>query len=112
MPAMRRRSGVSGTRPNADSCGCALAAVFLAVGFVGSGAWYGWQWASAAMSLGGGMWRVLLASFAAAIIGKIIGLARFRITAARPPSGITGGERVSSSARIVGIGAAIGNGFE
>lgn len=65
-----------------DSCGCAMGARFLAVAFAGSTAWYLSQWH--AYSFGGICGRVLLVSFAAAVLGKIVGIVWFRLKHSRP----------------------------
>lgn len=67
---------------NGDSCGCAMGAKFLAAGFIVSLAWYGWQWLVGSLSAGGACWRVALVSFAAAVAGKFVGIARFRMRGA------------------------------
>jgi hypothetical protein len=64
----------------ADSCGCAMGARFLGLGFAGSTVWYLAHWH--AFSIAGICGRVLAISFASAIIGKLIGLGLWRLTAA------------------------------
>jgi hypothetical protein len=73
-------SGMKRTeRTNGDSCGCAMGAKFLAAGLAFSLARYGWQWHAHALALGAACWRVGLVSFAAAVVGKFVGIARFRM---------------------------------
>ena len=81
---MRRTAEKALTRgPTSDNCGCAMGAKFLGAGLIGAGLWYGWHWRAYSLSLGGVAWRVMLIAFAAAIIGKIVGIARFKRSAAR-----------------------------
>ena len=63
---------------NTDSCGCALSAKFMVVALAVSTAYYGWQFGSNDVSLGGMMLRVTLVTFVAASVGKIIGILRYR----------------------------------
>lgn len=69
-----------------DDCGCATGAQFMGVAFAGSTAWYLSRWY--AYSVGGICGRVLLVSFAAAVLGKIVGIVRYRSKHSRssPPS--------------------------
>lgn len=62
----------------ADSCGCALSARFLAIAFLTSSGYYGWQLSSDALSLGNAVARVALITFVAAAVGKAIGIMRYR----------------------------------
>ncbi len=71
----RKRIG----RTNGDRCGCAMGAKFLAAGLIASLTWYGWQWHAQALALKTVCWRVILVSFAAAVAGKFIGIARFHM---------------------------------
>lgn len=75
----RKRIG----KTNGDQCGCAMGAKFFAAGWIASLAWYGWQWHAHALALGAACWRVVLVSFAAAVAGKLIGIARFRLRRTR-----------------------------
>jgi hypothetical protein len=52
---------------------------FLAAGLMASVAWYGWQWHTQMLAAKTVCWRVVLVSFAAAVAGKFIGIARFRM---------------------------------
>jgi hypothetical protein len=72
-------SGSVPRRAAADSCGCAMGAKFLGVGLAASLAWYGWHWHTYDLSLWNVSWRVVLTSFAAAAVGKIIGILAFRM---------------------------------
>ena len=74
---MKGRKIVRGT--NGDSCGCAMGAKFLAAGLIASVGWYGWQWHTHALAFGAACWRVIVISFAAAVAGKFVGIARFRM---------------------------------
>ncbi|MGA9719110.1 MAG: hypothetical protein WBQ79_12600 [Acidobacteriaceae bacterium] len=56
-----------------------MGAKFLAVGFVASLTWYGWQCHAQALALKTVCWRVVLVSLAAAVAGKLIGFARFHM---------------------------------
>jgi ABC-type branched-subunit amino acid transport system permease subunit len=60
----------------ADACGCAMSARFLGVGLVGGFGWYLWHWP--AWSFWSALWCVLLAGFAAALAGKIVGIMVFK----------------------------------
>lgn len=71
----RKRVG----RTSGDRCGCAMGAKFLAAGLMASIAWYGWQWHTQMLAAKTVCWRVVLVSFAAAVTGKLIGIARFRM---------------------------------
>jgi hypothetical protein len=68
----------------ADRCGCAMGAKFMGVGFAGSTAWNLYQWP--AHSVGGMCGRVVLISFAAAILGKIAGIVWYRLRYAGLPA--------------------------
>jgi hypothetical protein len=61
-----------------DGCGCAMGAKFLGMALVASIGWYAWHRHSFTLSLWSVCWRVMLISFAAAAVGKIVGIAVFR----------------------------------
>jgi hypothetical protein len=61
-----------------DSCGCALSAKFMVVALTASTAYYGWQFEANDVSLGGIVLRVALVTFAAASVGKVVGILRHR----------------------------------
>jgi hypothetical protein len=61
-----------------DSCGCALSAKFMVAALVGSASYYGWQFGADELSFGGLVLRVALVTFAAAGIGKVVGILRHR----------------------------------
>jgi hypothetical protein len=56
-----------------------MGAKFLAAGLVASLTWYGWQWHAQMLTAKAVCWRVVLVSFAAAVAGKLIGIAHFRM---------------------------------
>lgn len=62
-----------------DSCGCAMAAKFLTAALVLSVLWYAWPGHSSGLSVGGMLLRILLWSFLAACVGKLVGLARYSL---------------------------------
>jgi hypothetical protein len=64
--------------PPIDSCGCAMAARFVALGLIASIAWYGWHRVALHLTLGNLLLRVFLWSLAAGVAGKIIGLLVFK----------------------------------
>jgi hypothetical protein len=67
------------TKLHRDSCGCAMGAKFLGAALAASLAWYGWHWK--ALSVWGISWRVMLITFIGAAVGKIVGIAIFRMRA-------------------------------
>jgi len=69
-------------RAAGDQCGCVMGARFLGVGMCLSMFWCGWHWRSGSLTTWGVCWRVMLFSFAAAALGKIVGILAFRIRAA------------------------------
>lgn len=60
----------------ADSCGCAMGARFLAVGLAISSLWYG---RTSGLSIGAILLRIMLWSFLAACLGKIVGIILFSL---------------------------------
>ena len=70
-------SGSIRRAPQGDSCGCAMSARFLGAALVVAMLWYGWSWLLAEISLWGVLWRVIVASFVAAALGKILGMALY-----------------------------------
>lgn len=61
-----------------DSCGCEMGARFLGATLALSTIWYGWHWRSSGLSLGSSALRVMLLSFGAALVGKIVGILLFQ----------------------------------
>jgi hypothetical protein len=61
-----------------DSCGCALSAKLMVAALAVSAAYYGWQFGTDEVSLGGLVLRVALVTFVAAAIGKVVGILRHR----------------------------------
>ena len=51
-----------------------MGAKFLGAALVGSVAWYAWHWHSYGLTLGSILLRVVVVSFAAATVGKLVGL--------------------------------------
>ena len=68
-PAVRKLS--------ADSCGCAMSARFLGVTLVGSIVWFAWHWHEYSFARAGV--RILAFAFAGAILGKLVGIALYRL---------------------------------
>jgi hypothetical protein len=60
-----------------DSCGCAMGARFLGVTLVASIVWFGWHWRERSLSRAG--IQILVFAFAAAILGKLVGIAFYRL---------------------------------
>jgi hypothetical protein len=60
-----------------DSCGCALAAKFLAIGLIVSIIWYTWPGNLSGLSIGAVSLRILMWSFLAGCVGKAAGILRF-----------------------------------
>jgi hypothetical protein len=56
-----------------------MGAKFLAAGLIASLTWYGWQWHAQMLSAKAVCWRVILVSFVAAVAGKLLGIAQFRL---------------------------------
>ena len=70
-----------------DSCGCAMGAWFLGVTLVASSAWFGLRWHEHhEYSLARAGVRVLISAFAGAILGKLIGIAAYRLRSRRQRS--------------------------
>ena len=59
---------------DADSCGCALGAKFLAAAFVVSSVWYAWQAHTSNLGAGAVGLRIFLWSFLGAMAGKLVGI--------------------------------------
>ena len=70
--------------PPGDSCGCAMSARFMAAALVGSSMWYGWRWYLGEASLGHTGLAILGWAFGAAFVGKLVGMAAYRLRASRP----------------------------
>ena len=62
-----------------DSCGCAMGAKFLGAALIASTGWYCWLVLQHRISLWSSCWRVLLVSFLAAAVGKIIGIGAYKM---------------------------------
>jgi hypothetical protein len=62
-----------------DSCGCAMGARFLIAGLITSVLWYVLHGRVLGLSMGGIILRILLWSFLAACVGKIVGIIRFSL---------------------------------
>jgi hypothetical protein len=66
---------------SSDHCGCAMSARFLGVTLIASMSWFAWHWKD--YSLGRAGLRILLIAFAGAILGKLVGLALYRLLGKR-----------------------------
>lgn len=63
-----------------DSCGCAMGALFLGVTLVASSGWFGWRWHEYhEYSLAHAGVRILIFSLAGAVLGKLVGIAVYRL---------------------------------
>jgi len=84
-----RRRGARKPSLQGDSCGCGMGARFMGAAFAASLVWYVWHWKTFAHSFWGACWRILAFSFAAAIIGKLVGILLFRRNRSRRPAAPT-----------------------
>jgi hypothetical protein len=66
---------------SADSCGCAMGARFLGVTLVASIVWFALHWHEYSLARGGA--RILIFAFAGAILGKLVGIAAYRLRTRR-----------------------------
>ena len=64
---------------SADSCGCAMGARFLGVTLVASVVWFAWHWREYSLARAGV--RILVLALAGAILGKLVGIAVYRLRA-------------------------------
>jgi hypothetical protein len=64
-----------------DSCGCAMGARFLGVTLVASIVWFALHWHEYSLVRAGA--RILIFPFAAAILGKLVGIAVYRLRTRR-----------------------------
>lgn len=71
---------------SADSCGCAMGARFLGVALVASIGYFAWHWREYSVARAGV--RILVFAFAGAILGKVVGIAAYRLRA-RMSRGVT-----------------------
>jgi len=62
---------------SADSCGCAMGARFMGVTLVASIAWFTWHWHEYSLARVGV--RILIFAFAGAVLGKLVGIAAYRL---------------------------------
>jgi len=60
-----------------DSCGCAMGARFLGAALIASITWFTWH--RHEYSLGRAGVRILIFTFAGAILGKLVGIAAYRL---------------------------------
>lgn len=75
----KRRVGSKTSRAlSGDSCGCAMSARFLTVAFLLSALWYAVHWPAYGLSPGLMALTVLVPTFAAATVGKILGIFFYR----------------------------------
>jgi hypothetical protein len=66
---------------SADSCGCAMGARFLGVTLVASIVWFALHWHEFSLARAGA--RILIFAFAGAILGKLMGIAVYRLRTRR-----------------------------
>ena len=62
---------------SADSCGCAMGARFLGVTLVASIVWFALHWHEYSLARAGA--RILIFTFAGAVLGKLVGIAVYRL---------------------------------
>ncbi|HKF00733.1 MAG TPA: hypothetical protein VKB49_00420 [Candidatus Sulfotelmatobacter sp.] len=62
-----------------DRCGCAMGARFLGVALVASIGWFAWHWHEYSLARAGV--RTLIFAFAGAVLGKLVGIAGYRLRA-------------------------------
>ena len=64
---------------SADSCGCAMGTRFLGATLIASLGWFAWH--RHEYSLGRAGVRILILAFAGAVLGKLVGMAAYRLRA-------------------------------
>jgi hypothetical protein len=77
VPSTPRKHPSASGKLASDSCGCAMSARFLGVTLVASILWFGWRWHEYSLAHAGV--RILIFAFAAAILGKLVGIAAYRL---------------------------------
>jgi hypothetical protein len=60
-----------------DSCGCAMSARFLGMTLIAGSIWFALRWPQ--YSFGRAGIRILMLAFASALLGKLIGVAAYRL---------------------------------
>jgi hypothetical protein len=65
----------------ADSCGCAMGAWFLGVTLVASVVWFALHWHEYSLARAGA--RILIFAFPGTILGKLVGIAVYRLRTRR-----------------------------
>ena len=87
MPSTPRKHPSASRKLATDSCGCAMGAWFLGLTLIASIAWFGLRWHEYhEYSLARAGVRVLISAFAGAILGKLIGIALYRLRTRRQRS--------------------------
>ena len=76
---MIERQGKAQKTDHADSCGCAMGARFMTVGFVVSAAVFGWKYYENEGSFSALIIKILVISFLAAGFGKLIGISVYHL---------------------------------
>lgn len=61
----------------ADSCGCAMGAIFMVAGLLIGSVYYGWQVHLVKLTLYSALLHVFVTTFLAAGIGKLVGISRY-----------------------------------
>jgi hypothetical protein len=72
----RKHPSASGTS-SGDSCGCAMGARFMGATLVASIVWFAWHWHGYSLARAGV--RILIFAFAGAVLGKLVGIAAYRL---------------------------------
>jgi hypothetical protein len=78
LAVKRRRGGAPAPARTGliDACGCAMSAAFMGVGILVALAWVGALWPLGAWAIA---WRVLVAAFGLAVVGKFVGMGLYRL---------------------------------
>jgi hypothetical protein len=66
-----------------DGCGCAMSARFIATALITTSIWYGLHWHEYQLGVWGFALRLILWSPGAGLVGKIVGIARFKLAQGR-----------------------------
>lgn len=66
-------------RLTADSCGCAMASIFLGIGLSLAVAWYALDWGASGLSFAAMLLRIFLFAVVTAVIGKAVGIGLFSL---------------------------------
>lgn len=73
----QRRNATASRTFQADSCGCAMGALFMGAALGASVLWFAWHHHEYSVARAGV--RILTVTFAAAVLGKLVGIAAYRL---------------------------------